>query len=449
MNANSDVIHLTINALGSHGEGIGRHQGCAVFVAGALPGETVKVRLVECHKNYARAELLEIIIPSPHRVNPPCHLFEKCGGCQLMHLKYSEQLEAKAQRVLDSLQRIGKLASIDVLPCIASPSHLKYRNKIQLPVKQTPSGLSLGLYAHASHHLIEVDQCLIHCHMGDEIYREIRSILEQSKITAYQADSNKGLLRHLLIKSAVHTHQALVLFVTSKDVKSLLIPIVDKIMSRCKEVKGVIQNVNSQTSNVILGDRFEVLAGSDFIEEKLGHLTFKISAASFFQVNPEQALQLYKKAIDLAEVEGHETLLDAYCGVGTLALFFSSLVKNVIGVECVEDAINNAKQNALINDINNVKFICNDTEKYLFNCPSVDIILLNPPRKGCALGVLKQIKRIQPKKIIYISCDPSTLARDLALFVEYGYHIKAVQPFDMFPQTAHVETVVSLTLQVL
>lgn len=439
-----EEINIHIDALGSHGEGIGRHNGCAVFVPGALPNEFVKVKIKEQHKKYAKATLLEIMRPASTRIEPICPLFGKCGGCQLMHLEYQAQLEAKRQKVVDSLERIGGLKNIEVLPCLPSPNSLGYRNKIQVPVKQSEKEIVLGLYAHGSHDLIKVNRCYIHSPIGDEAYRQISKILKQSKVTAYDAETKKGDLRHLLIKSGVNSKQILVVFVTASDVKDLLVPIAKEIMAQCPLVKGVIQNINRKSGNAILGSRYELLAGSESIEENLGDLTFKVSAASFFQVNPAQATNLYAKALELAGLEGHETVLDAYCGVGTLSLFFAKHVSHVTGVECIQEAIVDAKENALANHIQNVSFICNDIEKYLTKCKIIDIALINPPRKGCSLNVLKELGRIAPKKIIYISCDPSTLARDLAILIKSGYQIKTVQPVDMFPQTAHVETVVFL-----
>lgn len=442
----NETFNLTIDAIGSSGEGVGRLDGYTLFVDGALPGERINVRLIETHKNYGRGELLTIIEASPDRVQPPCHLFGVCGGCQLMHLSYEKQLKIKQQRVMDALQRIGKITDLEVPPCLPSPSPLGYRNKIQLPVKNNPEGLAFGLYARGSHQLVEVESCHIHCAMGDEIYRDVSALIKKAGIVAFNPETGKGELRHLLIKSAIYTEQALVILVTASGNSEKLIPLAKQIMENSPQVKGVVQAVNKQKGNRILGESFKVLAGAGHIHEALGDLLFKVSPASFFQVNPEQALLLYAKAREFADLEGTETLLDAYCGVGTLSLFFAKHAKRVLGVECVPEAIEDAKENAALNKISNVSFVCANAESYIKTLAAIDVAILNPPRKGCDPLLLKELKRLHPKTIVYISCDPSTLARDLAHLRDFGYKIEAIQPFDMFPQTAHVECVVKLKL---
>lgn len=439
------TIQLAITDLGSHGEGVGHEAGYTVFVEGALPGETVEARLIQRQKKYGRAQLLRLVHASPNRQQPSCHLFGKCGGCQLMHLAYAQQLQMKQQKVTEALQRIGKIVDVTVPACIPSPSSLAYRNKIQLPVRKGENGIALGMYAHASHELVELSACPIHCAMGDEIYAEIQTLVKNSGIVAYDPVSGKGELRHLLIKSAIHTQQALAILVTNEIDPEKIQMLAEKIMRQCPQVKGVVQNINKAKSNTILSDTYRVLAGNGHIEEVLGELRFKISPASFFQVNPDQAIQLYAKAVEFADLHGTETVLDAYCGVGTLALFFAKNAKKVLGVECVPEAILDAKANATLNGIENVSFVCQLSENYIATLTQVDVVILNPPRKGCEAAILHELGRLTPQTIIYISCEPSTLARDLAILREGGYQIDRIQPFDMFPQTAHVECVVKLS----
>lgn len=435
---------IAIDALGSHGEGIGRLEGFTLFIEGALPGELVEVEIIERRSRYGKAELVRILESSPHRVEASCALFGTCGGCQLMHLSYDQQLKIKQQKVKDALERIGKIKGVEISPCIPSPSSLAYRNKIQLPVRQGRADLAMGLYARSSHDLVEVDSCPIHCSIGNTVFQKIKSLIKESGIKAYIPETGQGELRHLLIKSAVHTHQVLVIFVTRSNCQQITKPLANEIMHHCPLVKGVVQNIHAKNDNVILGKTYLTLAGSDRIQEALGDLLFNVSPASFFQVNPEQAIQLYAKALEFANLSGHETVLDAYCGVGTLSLFFSKHAKKVIGVECVPEAIADAKANATLNGIKNVDFVCQSTENYIGSLKSVDQVILNPPRKGCDPAVLNRLGKLAPKSIVYISCDPSTLARDLALLVALGYHVETVQSFDMFPQTAHVECVVLL-----
>lgn len=442
-------IKLSIESLGSHGEGVGRLNGFTLFVDGALPGETVEVQVTERHQRYGKAEMLNIIEASPHRVAPSCQLFGTCGGCQLMHLSYKEQLKIKQQRVIDALQRIGKIKEIDVPVCVPSNQSLAYRNKIQLPVRQGKVDIAIGLYARSSHTLVEVETCPIHCSIGDSVYQSVSALVKLSDIQAYDPKTGEGELRHLLIKSAVHTGQVLVILVTHSDSTHLTGALAKKIMEQCPQVKGVVQNINSKNDNVILGAKYHLLAGAGYIQEALGDLLFKVSPASFFQVNAEQALKLYAKAVEFADLSGHETILDAYCGVGTMSLFFAKHAKNVLGVECVREAIVDAKENAALNGVKNVSFVCQSAESYIASLKAIDCVVLNPPRKGCDPVVLKELGRLRPKTIVYISCDPSTLARDLAQLISFGYHLTNIQPFDMFPQTAHVECVAKLEFKVL
>lgn len=424
---------ISIQRLGINGEGIGHLEGLTVFVDGALPGETVDVHVYEKHKRYARAKVMHTHMQSPHRKTAPCPLFGKCGGCQLMHLDDEEQLKNKRQRVLDALQRIGKL-DVEVLPCIPSPSPLHYRNKIQLPILGGDS-LRIGLYAQNSHDLVEIDHCMIHCPLGDLAFQKIKTILKQAQIP-------EGILKTLLIKTAVSTAQVLVILVTQGAAE--LGSLAEQILESMPEIKGVVQNIHTSSNNVILGKTFRTLAGQDSIEEKLCGLYFKVSPASFFQVNPAQAENLYQKALEFADLKGKEKVLDAYCGVGTLSLILAQRAHAVIGVECVPDAIKDAGENARRNQIDNVKFVCDTAENFISTLKDVDVAVINPPRKGCESSFLENLSLLRPERIVYISCDPATLARDLAFLCQRGYQIDHVQPFDMFPQTAHVECVVKI-----
>lgn len=427
-----DELILSIHGLGHKGEGVGYHNGFTVFVDGALPGETVKTRLFDAKKKYGAGLLLEILSASPDRITPPCPLFGKCGGCQIMHLAYPKQLEIKRQKVVDALSRIGGIENCAIAPCLPSPMPLHYRNKIQLPVGEN---LSLGLYAKGSHDIIEVDHCFIHCTLGEQVFEKIQKLLKNS------LKPEKGELRHILIKSAVHTQEVLVVLVTNQKKSPFLTSFAKTIRKHIPSVKGVIHNIHSGGDNVILGSAFETLEGASHIEETILGLTFSISAASFFQVNPWQAENLYQKALEYADVGPEETVLDAYCGVGTLSLFFAKKAKKVLGVECVAPAIADAKENAKRNHIHNVSFVCAPAEEFIPTLPPTDLLLLNPPRKGCDPRLLAAI---QSKKIIYISCDPATLARDVKILCARNYEIDLVQPFDMFPQTSHVECIVKL-----
>lgn len=440
-------IKLTVQRLGIHAEGISSLEGYTFFVEGALPGETVSALITEKKKSYGKAKLLKVLSPSPYRSPPPCSLFGECGGCQFMHLEYSQQLLAKKQRLIDALERIGKLKDFQVEDCLPSPQTLGYRNKIQLPVLPGKNSVRLGLYATHSHRLVDVEHCLIHCALGEFVYSFLRQHIQHASVVPYNPETGKGELRHVLIKTAVRTEEVLVVFVTNGEASPELIQFAHHLIEKCPAVKGVVQNIHKGKENVILGTQFHLLAGQNFVTDTLCGLTFKISPASFFQVNPQQAEHLYALAIESAHLQGDETVLDAYCGVGTLSLILSKKVKRVLGVECVPEAIRDARWNALKNGVENTEFYCDASETFIQKLKEkIDVIVLNPPRKGCDPSFLHGIKKTNCQKIVYISCDPATLARDLAILKEIGYEIQRIQPVDMFPQTAHVETVVHLQL---
>lgn len=421
---------LLVERLGINGEGVGYHEGFTVFVDEALPKEKVRVRLYEKRKNFGRAKIVEILTASPHRVKPVCPLFGRCGGCQLMHLDYAQQLIAKRQRVVDALERIGKFTDSDVQPCEPSSLPLGYRNKIQLPVVDG----RLGLYARNSHDLVEIERCFIHCDLGEKALAHIQSILK-----AFSFE-----LKAVLIKTAVNTQQVLVILVTVKE--EMPAGLAETIMAAMPEIKGVVQNVHPTQGNVILSRDFRTLAGQGWVEEKLLGLTFKVSPASFFQVNPAQAERLYQKVLEFSSLGKDEIVLDAYCGVGTLSLILAREAKEVIGIECVPEAILDAEENAKHNGISNARFLCGQAEELVPTLKGIDVAILNPPRKGCEPSFLQKLVSLQPKRVVYVSCDPATLARDLRFLCDNGYVLDIAQPFDMFPQTAHVECIVRLKL---
>lgn len=433
-----EEFEIAIQRLGIYGEGVGKLQGFTVFVEGALPGECALVKIYEKRKTYARAHLLDLLSTSPHRVTPICPLFGECGGCQFLHLEYSQQLEVKRQRVVDALERIGGFSAALVAPCAASPLQLGYRNKIQLPCSKDKP-MQLGLYARKTHNLVQVEKCYIHCDQGEEVFAIIQNLLK----TLPGLES----LKHVLIKTSVKTGEVLVILVTAERAPPFLGLFAQRIFNEIPKVRGVVQNINPASGNVILSEEYHTLAGEPFIEEELLGYTVKISPASFFQVNTHQAEQLYQKAIELCALTGEETVLDAYCGVGVLSLIMAKSAKQVIGIECVEDAVHNARENAARNAVSNIRFICAPIEQTITSFKDIDVALLNPPRKGCDSHFLQTLLHAAPKRIIYISCDPATLARDLKFLCTYSYTLDSAYPFDMFPQTAHVECIARLTLK--
>jgi 23S rRNA (uracil1939-C5)-methyltransferase len=439
-------MDLKIDRLGINGEGVSKWYGCTIFVDGALPNEEVHCSLYEKKKNFGRARVLHHLSFSEHRVAPVCPLFGTCGGCQLMHLSYPEQLKAKRERVVDALERIGKFKDVQVEECEPSKAPFFYRNKIQIPLAHSSQGIRLGLYARNSHDLIDMNRCYIHCELGDKIYTQLKELILASELTAFDCITSKGELKHLLIKTAVSTSQALVIFVSTIRPSHELQDLAHKIMRLIPEVKGVIHNYNPQFDNVVLGEEYTTLAGDEAIEDVICDLRFKVSPASFFQVNPHQAEKLYTAALHAANLDSNDIVLDAYCGVGGMSLLFAKHCKYVLGVEYVSEAIDDAKLNANLNSINNAMFFAAAVEDYLVQTDQhFDVAILNPPRKGCDPNVLYSLVQRSLKKIIYVSCDPATLARDLHILSQHGWKIDFVRPFDMFPQTSHVESLVVLT----
>ena len=428
----SSIATIRIDSLSSTGEGVGTIDGMKVFVEGALPGETVSIHITENKKTYAKAELVEIVTPSFDRTEPVCPLFGTCGGCQIMHLQYPAQLLFKKQRVSDALKRIGGFQDLNILPCLPSPSSLGYRNKIQLPIVWDHGKKTIGLYRKQSHEIIPLKKCFIQCPQGEEI----RSLISEKL--------NIAAVRYTLIRNAVFQDEALVIFVTTGHFSKELKTFAEELMESNSLIKGVVENLNPRNNNVILGPTFRLLAGRPYIYEKLLNKTFKISPSAFFQVNPAQSENLYSKALELAAIEPHEAVLDAYCGVGALALFASDTARRVFGTECVSSAVADAIENARLNHCQACSFLCGPAEELIHQLPMMNTVFLNPPRKGCDPKLIQALLKKKPLKIVYISCDPATLARDLAALHPL-YRIDIVQPIDMFPQTMHVETVVRLT----
>lgn len=437
-----NIVELTIRDIGVKGEGIGSIEGFTIFVPGALPGERVKVKLSTVKKNYGIAQPIEMVEASLQRVHPLCPVFTQCGGCQLMHLSYEGQLQIKRRRVADALHRIGRMKDIDIAACRPSPLPLGYRNKIQLPVVANAELLELGLFALNSHEVVPIDRCYIHCSLGEEVFRCIKKLLRSEGIVPYDSKSNSGDLRYLLIKSAMVREEVMVIFVSAQAGMKKYEGIAQQLVAACPQVVSVMHNYNNSSSNVILGGTYLTLYGQNYIEEELCGMTFRLSSAAFFQVNPLQAEQLYRCAIELAELRNSDIVLDLYCGVGMLALLVAKAVCSVIGIECVPYAIEDANFNASKAGITNHRFLCGKAEELLKREKHADVVFVNPPRKGCEPAVIAALLLLKPRTIIYISCDPATLARDLALLSAGGYDFSAAYPFDMFPQTTHVETIV-------
>jgi 23S rRNA (uracil1939-C5)-methyltransferase len=444
---NKDYI-IDITGMGYEGEGVGKIDNFTVFVQGALLGETVQVKIVKVAKNYAYGKLLEVVEASKHRAEPGCGIYKSCGGCQMQHMSYEGQLEFKTQRVKDVMERIAKIQDVLVHDTLGMKEPYRYRNKVQLPVGKVNDEIRIGFYAPRSHDIKDMDTCGIQHEGADKVVKLTREWVIKHNIEPYNELEDKGIIRHIMIRSGFKTGEVMVVIVTREEKLPYLKEFVEVMRNNIDGLKSVIQNINSKKTNVILGDKNKTLWGEGTITDYIDEFKFNISPMSFFQVNPVQTEVLYSKTLEYAGLTGNEIVFDAYCGTGTISLFLSQKAKKVYGVEIVPEAIEDAKKNALQNNIDNVEFLVGESEKVIPELIDkgikADIVVVDPPRKGCERSLLEAISKMQPKKIVYVSCDPATLARDLGILKELGYETKEIQPVDMFPQTAHVESVVRI-----
>ena len=440
----NDDIKLNIDSLTSEGSGIGRYDGFAVFVRGVVPGDEITAHIIKCSKNYAIAIVKDIIKPSKYRIESDCPVSDRCGGCSFRNVSYDEELKYKRTRVNDALQRIGKL-DIEVEEIIGADCTQNYRNKAQYPVSICDGELFAGFYAYKSHRIICCDDCKLQPIEFKAGLDAFKLWAEKADITSYDENTGKGLLRHIYFRKGFATGDIMACAV----INSGKLPQSELLVSLLKEkvagLKSVVININREKSNVILGKESKTLWGDDYISDELLGKKFVISPNSFYQVNHAQCEKLYSKARDYANLGGDEVLLDLYCGVGTIGLTMADSVKQLVGIEIIPQAIENAKINAKLNNIDNAKFICADAPKgaEILKSEGIkpDVIILDPPRKGCDASLFDTVCQMNPKRIVYVSCDSSTLARDLKILEEKGYKTKKVSAVDMFPRTPHIEAV--------
>ena len=439
---------ININGLGHSGEGVGRYQDFTVFVPQALPGETVTAVITTVKKTYATGRLVTVDSPSPHRIAPACSLYTQCGGCQLQHISYEEQLHVKRQQVIDALTRIGKLTDVVVHPTLGAANPWYYRNKMQFPVGEKNGKVAVGCFSQGSHDIVDTDNCMIQHQINNDIAREVKAIITDLGIEPYNERTGRGIIRHVLGRVGTATGEVMVVLVTATDRLPERQALINRLQANIAGLVSIVQNVNPKHTNIILGNKTATLWGSDTITDKLGEFSFVISARSFFQVNTAQAETLYNQAVKYAGLTGSETVIDAYCGTGTIALFLARQASRVYGIEIVEQAIRDARKNAVNNGVTNVEFVVGDATLIM---PQLfkqgirpDVIVVDPPRAGCEQKVLETFAQMEPKRIIYVSCNPASLARDLAVLAGMGYATREVQPVDMFAQTFHVETVTLL-----
>ena len=446
----NDLVTLEIEDCGIDGEGIGKADGFTVFVKDAVIGDTVTAKIIKAKKNYGYGRLMEVLKPSPYRVEPKCEFARQCGGCQLQALSYDQQLVFKTNKVKGHLERIGGFTDIPMEPIIGMDELFHYRNKAQFPVGRNKEGkIVTGFYAGRTHNIIENRDCALGVAENKEVLDRVIAHMEKYGIEPYNEATGKGLVRHVLIRYGYFTKEVMVCLILNGN----KIPKEEQLVKSLCEIPGMTSitiNVNKKRSNVILGEEICLLWGQEYITDRIGDISYQISPLSFYQVNPMQTQKLYAKALEYADLHGQETVWDLYCGIGTISLFLAQKAKFVRGVEIVPAAIENAKENAKLNGLENTEFFVGKAEEvlpreYKKNGVYADVIVVDPPRKGCDAMLLKTILKMQPKRVVYVSCDSATLARDLKYLCERGYELRKVCPVDQFGMTVHVETVVLLS----
>ena len=445
-----DLIEVTIEDLSEEGTGIGKFEGMTFFIKDAVISDRVRAKIMKMKKNYGFARLMEVLTPSPDRVEPLCPVARQCGGCQIQAMSYEAQLAFKTRKVESNLKRIGKFEEIPMESIIGMEDPFHYRNKAQFPFGKNRDGkIITGFYAGRTHSIIENTSCHLGKEVNEEILEKILAWMNAFHVEPYNEATGKGLMRHSLIRCGFRTGEIMVCLV----INGRKIPGEEALVDSLKIIPGMTSislNVNKEKTNVILGREVINLWGRPYIEDYIGEVKYQISPLSFFQVNPVQTERLYGKALEYAGLTGEETVWDLYCGIGTISLFLARKARKVYGVEIIPDAIEDARRNASLNGFTNTEFYVGKAEevlpeKYEKEGVRADVIVVDPPRKGCNETLLSTMVKMQPERIVYVSCDSATLARDLRYLCDNGYELKRVCPADMFPQTVHVETVVLLS----
>lgn len=441
------IYEAVISDYTAEGQGVARIEGCAVFIPNAIVGEKCLVRIEKAQKTWAAGKITELLEKSPHRVNRECPVAKLCGGCDFWHMDYEEESRLKADRVRQALARIGG-ENLEQVPILSAPTCYGYRNKAQYPVSSKKNRVYAGFFRAGTHQVVENDRCLILPEAADDVKKIVVDYVNHYRISAYDEADHKGLLRHIYVRRGAVSGQVLVCLV----VNGRKLPHTEDLIRRLQAVPGftsLVLSVNTKPGNTILGDEFINLYGPGYIEDTLCGLNFRLSPRSFYQVNHYQAQRLYDAAISQAEITKNDLVLDLYCGVGTITLAMAKAAGKVIGVEVVEQAVQDAKENAVRNGIKNAEFFCGDAGKAALELEEKgirpDVVVVDPPRKGLNADTIEALDRMSPRRIVYVSCDPATLARDVALLKERGFSLKNAQAADLFPRCAHVETVVLMT----
>ena len=438
---------IKITSLGSSAEGVGRYEDFTIFVPYALPGETIEVIVEEVKKSYARGKISKIIEASPERVQPACPIYYNCGGCQLQHLSYEGQLRVKKQQVYDAVTRIGKQEGMLIHDTLGAENPWNYRNKMQFPIGSVKGKITIGCYAQGTHEIIDTDDCRIQKEGNNEIVRAVREVVTKLRIPVYDEDRHTGVLRHVVGRVGKNGDIMLVLVTAVKELQRTR-ELIRLLRTHLPKLVSLQQNVQTYRNNVIMGRDTVLLWGKPTILDAIGPFSFHISPRSFFQVNTAQASVLYSKALEYAGLTGRQVVLDAYCGTGTITLFLAQKAYKVYGIEIVKPAILDAQKNARANHIKNAEFIVGDAgivmPRLYKQGIRPDVIVVDPPRAGCTPTVLETFANMKPERIVYVSCNPASLARDIGILDGLGYKVQEIQPVDMFSQTSHVESIALL-----
>lgn len=443
----NDRINLKIESCSSNGSGVGRYNGMAIFVPATAVGDEITAHILKVKKNYAFAKVESVLVPSADRIQPECPVYLKCGGCVFSHMTYEAESEIKAGHVAECFRRIGGLTP-EFEPIISAERDGRYRNKAQYPVAVENGEIKTGFYSPHSHRVVHCPDCLLQPEEFEGILSVFAEYIKEKGVSVYDETTHKGLLRHIYIRKGTSSGEIMVCAVINGRVLPDEKALAERLLEKEKSIASIIVNFNLKDTNVILGSECRTVWGKDAIEDVLCGLRFRISPLSFYQVNRNQAEKLYGKAAEYAGLTGKETVLDLYCGAGTIGLSMAKNAKEIIGVEIVPEAIEDAKINAELNGIKNARFICGDAAQAAETLKKEgikpNVIILDPPRKGCSPEMLETAAQMSPERIVYVSCDPATLARDCGIFTSLGYVAEKVIPVDMFPRTGHVETVALL-----
>lgn len=445
------TVLVTIKRLGINGEGVGFYKKKIIFIPGALPNEEVFVRITKEHPKFLEGELVRVKTKSNERIKPACTIYEKCGGCQLQHMTYAAQLKAKKDIVKQAFERYTSIKNLPIHDTIGMDEPWNYRNKSQLQIGEKKGNYMAGLYAAKSHQLIELTNCPVQHPDTNKVTEKVKRILQQLRIPVYKERTHSGIVRTVVVRTSFYTKEVQVVIVTATKILPKKEKIITEITQQLPNVTSIVQNINTEKTSVIFGNETIVLAGNETITEKLGSFSFDLSARAFFQLNPIQTVTLYNEAKKVAQLTGNEKVVDAYCGVGTIGLWLADGAKEVRGMDVIKESVMDAQENMKKHGVEHATYVVGKAETWLPKWKKEgfdpDVIVVDPPRTGCDKTFLQTVIDMKPKRFVYVSCNPSTLAKDVDYLMKRGFELKSVQPVDMFPQTAHVECVSQIVLK--